>query len=304
MRLLLPVLLLCLAITAHAESEQGIGGGYFISHDSENFSTNALSALYLPDFRHGSALGGVRATFRDYSQKEWRRESQQVAVVMREVAPASGNGWQLDAGLSQQGHHNIITLDGSYHTPLATGLGLDLFVNRDWVETRTALDRGIDFTFVGGSLDQTLGEHWTVVGVAGLQMFSDTNQREHYRARVVFQPWLDSGLTLQLRYRTYHSSKVAVGGSYFNPVNYDETLLAAGWRKRFEGWVFRTAAGFGQQHVNSSPATGTRLLELQLDSPTRGDQSIRLRGGFSQSASFGGPNYRYAYLQGEWLMRF
>jgi hypothetical protein len=142
-----------------------------------------------------------------------------------------------------------------------------------------------------------------VVGVAGQQLFSDGNSREHYRAKVVFQPILDSGLTLQLRYRTFHSSSTNVGGTYFNPTSYDETLLALGWRKRIEGWVLRATAGTGMQHVSSGPGSDTRLLELLLDSPYKGDQFIRLRGGHNQSASFGGPNYAYTFLQGEWIIR-
>ena len=286
-----------------AEQPRGIGGGYFVSHDTEAFNTNALSVEYLPEFNHGSDLFGVRTTFRDYTQGSWRRESQQVSVIKRNVDPATANGWQMDAGLSAQGQHETFTLDGSYHTPLAAKMGLDLFINRDWVETRAALDKGVDFTFVGGSIDQAIGEHWTVVGVTGLQNFSDGNNREHYRAKFVFQPMLDSGLTLQLRYRTFHSSKLSVGGTYFNPTSYDETLFALGWRKRIEGWVLRATAGAGFQHVNSGAGSDTRLVEFQLDSPYMGDQFIRVRGGNNQSASFGGANYTYTYLQGEWIFR-
>lgn len=292
------------AATAQTEQPHGIGASYFVSHDTESFNTNALAVEYLSAFRHGNDLTGVKLTFRDYTQKDWRRELQQVSLTTRSVDPATANGWQLDAGLSIQGQHDTLTLDGSYHRPLGPKTGLDLFINRDWVETRAALDKGIDFTFLGGSVDQTIGDRWTVVGVAGMQYFSDSNSREHYRAKVVFQPIPDSGLTLQLRYRTFHSSTLNVGGTYFNPVNYDETMLALGWRKRIEGWVFRATAGAGQQHVNTSPGSDTRLLELQLDSPYKGDQFIRARGGYNQSASFGGPNYGYTYLQGEWIIRF
>lgn len=291
------------AATDAAESSRALGESYFVSHDTEGFSTNALAVEYLPEFRHGNDLTGARVTFRDYSQGNWRRESQQISLIQRSVDPATANGWQMDAGLSVQGQHETLTLDGSYHRPLAAKTGLDLFVNRDWVETRAALDRGIDFTFVGGSIDQGIGEHWTVVGVAGLQYFSDSNVREHYRGKVVFQPMLDSGLTLQLRYRTFHSSSLNVGGAYFNPANYDETLFAVGWRKRIEGWVLRATGGAGTQHVNTAPGSHTRLLELQLDSPYKGDRFIRVRGGYNQSASFGGPNYAYTYLQGEWIFR-
>jgi hypothetical protein len=245
----------------------------------------------------------MRYTYRTYQQHGWQRDGQQISLIKREIDTATYNGWQLDAGLSQVGHNGMLTLDGGYHQALAEKTGLDLFANREWVETRLALDSGTHFTFLGASMDHGIGDQWTVVGVAGRQIFSDSNTRQHYRAKVVFQPLLDSGLTLQARYRTYHSDSDNVGGVYFNPAHYDETMLALGWRKRLQGWVFRLTAGTGTQHVNHDPGTATRLLEFTLDSPSRGDQFIRARGGYSRSASFGGPSYGYTYLQGEWIIR-
>lgn len=292
------------AATDPVNSEQGGGGYFFAAHDTEGFDTLALALEYLPELRNADALTGIRYTLRTYIQQNWRREAHQVSLIKRALDPATSSGWQMDAGLSQQGPRVMLTLDGSYHRALAAKTGLDLFVDREWVETRLALDSGTHFIFLGASLDQGLGDHWTVVGLAGRQDFSDGNSRDHFRAKIVFQPWPDSGLTLQGRYRTYHSDTGNVGGVYFNPANYDETLLAAGWRKRIEGWVVTLTAGAGQQHVNNDPGTDTRLLELMLDSPPRGFQFVRIRGGYTRSASYSGPNYGYTYLQGEWIIRF
>jgi len=292
------------AATEPANQEQGVGANFFTSHDTEGFNTLGTGVEYLPDLRNIDALTGIRYTYRAYIQQNWGIEAQQVSLIKREIDPATFNGWQLDTGLSQLGSHSMLTLDGSFHRALAAKTGLDLFVDREWLETKPALDRGAHFTFLGASMDQGIGEHWTVVGLAGLQDFSDGNAREHYRTKLVFQPLLDSGLTLQGRYRTYHSKVENTGGVYFNPTHYDETLLALGWRKRLQGWVVRLTAGAGQQHVNHDPGTNTRLLEFALDSPSGGAQFLRLRGGYSRSASFGGPNYGYTYLQGEWIIRF
>jgi len=291
------------AATDPANSGRGAGGYFFSAHDTEGFDTLALALEYLPELGNADWLTEIRYTNRTYTQQNWRREAHQVSLIKRAIDPATSNGWQLDAGLSQQGPRVMLTLDGSYHQALAAKTGLDLFVDREWVETRLALDNGTHFIFLGASVDQGLGDHWTVVGVAGRQDFSDGNSRDHFRAKVVFQPWLDSGLTLQGRYRTYHSDTINVGGVYFNPANYDETLLAVGWRKRIEGWVLGLTAGAGQQHINNDPATDTRLLEFLLDSPPKGFQFVRVRGGYTRSASFGGPNYGYTYLQGEWIIR-
>lgn len=304
----LVLVLLCLApnltaAAAPANPDQGVGATLFASHDSEGFNTLALGLEYLPELQHANNLTGVRVSSRHYSQGSWSRDARQVALLKRAIDPATYNGWQLDAGLSEQGGHGMLTLDGGYHLPLAAKTGLDLFVDREWVEAQTALDKGVYFTFLGASVDQGLSEHWTVVGVAGRQDFSDSNSRDHYRAKLVYQPILDLGLTLQGRYRTYHSNLDNVGGVYFNPVDYDETLLAAGWRQRMQGWTLLLTAGAGTQHINHGPGTNTRLLELALDSPVRGDQFIRLRGGYSLGAAFGGPDYEYTWLQAEWIVR-
>lgn len=287
-----------------ASDDQGAGAAFFLSRDNEGFTTRRLALEYLPDYQHADALTGVRYTDHHYSQHDWQRDGQQIALLHRQIDPATANGWQIDTGLFRQGGHDLLTLDGNYRRALAPRTGLELFVNRDWVETQNSLDRGVHFNYWGASLDQGLGEHVTLVGLAARQDFSDGNERSHGRLKLIYQPWLDLGLTLQARYRTYHSSSDDVDGAYFNPKNYDESMLAVGWRKRLQGWTGTLTAGLGRQQVNDDPRSNTRLLELGLQSPLRAQQSLRLRGGYSQSASFNGPDYRYRYLQGEWIARF
>ncbi len=144
----------------------------------------------------------------------------------------------------------------------------------------------------------------TVVGVAGYQDFSDGNHRTHGRVKLIVQPSLEMGLTLQARYRMYHSDANEVARSYFNPERYNEAMLAIGWRKRFEGWMGSMTAGVGRQRVGDDGRTPTRLLEAGLESPAKGTQSLRLRAGLNKSASYGGPDYTYRYAQAEWLIGF
>ncbi|MEJ7806339.1 MAG: hypothetical protein WKG03_10525 [Telluria sp.] len=117
------------------------------------------------------------------------------------------------------------------------------------------------------------------------------------------QPSLALGLTLLARYRVF-SSGSAGAPTYFNPERYREAMLAVGWRKRVQGWVGNVTAGVGRQRVADAPHTPSRLLEMGLESPVRQRHSMRLRAGFNNSASFGGPDYRYRYAQAEWLVGF
>lgn len=283
---------------------RGAGIGALAASDSEGFDTQRASLQYLPSFAGRDALAGVRATGSRFSVDGWSRSASQVSGVYRSVDPASTDGTQIEAGYSRQGGHGLVTLDAAYRRALGQGRSLELFANRDWVETRRALDAGVNATFAGAALEQALGAHVTLVGVAGYQDFSDGNQRRHGRARLIVQPSLDLGLTLQARYRVFHGAGDAVARSYFNPRRYDESMLAIGFRKRVEGWMGSLTAGVGRQRVADAERAPSRLLEAALESPARRGQSLRLRAGLNKSASFGGPDYTYRYAQAEWLVGF
>lgn len=285
-------------------SEQAAGTEFFLSDDSEGFETRKLSAEFLPQYEDADHYLGVRGSAYQYRADDWKRDGQKVSFIGRDIESATANGWTLEAGLFEQGDHTLLTFDGSYRTALAEKTAVELFANRDWVETQPALDAGTNFTFVGAALDQGLGEHVTLVGLAGTQFFSDDNRRDHGRLRLIYQPSLDLGLTLQARYRMYRSSEEDVGREYFNPEDYQESMLALGWRQRFAGWSAGLTAGFGREKINQDPSQSTRLFELNVQSPVRGSQFLRMNAGYNRSASFYGPNYDYRYIRGEWIMRF
>ena len=301
-------LLLVLSCAAFAAGDdapgQGAGAAAYVSKDNEDFYTQRIGVEYLPRFQHGDSLTGVRYTEHYYRQGDWSRNGEQVTVIHRDIDPATANGWQLDAGAFQQGGHAMLTLDGNYRKPLADRTALEVFVDREWVETQVALNNGVNFTFAGAGVEQGLGEHVTVIGLAGYQDFNDGNSRTHGRVRVIYQPDLDLGLTLQARYRVYTSSKDDVGGAYFNPDRYDETMLAVTYRKRFMRWTGYAIAGAGRQHIAEDPWTPTRLYEVSVQSPPVHAFSFRARAGYNQSANFNGPDYRYHYVMGELIIGF
>lgn len=243
-------------------SERAAGTEFFLSDDSEGFQTRKLSAEFLPQYKDADHYLGVRGSAYQYRADDWKRDGQKISFIGRDIEPTTANGWTLEAGLFEQGDHTLLTFDGSYRTALAEKTAVELFANRDWVETQPALDAGTNFTFVGAALDQGLGEHVTLVGLAGTQFFSDDNRRDHGRLRLIYQPSLDLGLTLQARYRMYRSSEEDVGREYFNPEDYQESMLALGWRQRFAGWSAGLTAGFGREKINQDPSQSARLFDL------------------------------------------
>lgn len=238
-------------------SERAAGTEFFLSDDSEGFQTRKLSAEFLPQYEDADHYLGVRGSAYQYRADDWKRDGQKISFIGRDIESTTANGWTLEAGLFEQGDHTLLTFDGSYRTALAEKTAVELFANRDWVETQPALDAGTNFTFVGAALDQGLGEHVTLVGLAGTQFFSDGNRRDYGRLRLIYQPSLDLDLTLQARYRMYRSSEEDVGREYFNPENYQESMLALGWRQPFAGWSAGLTAGLGREKINQDPSQST-----------------------------------------------
>ncbi|WP_312308218.1 hypothetical protein [Acinetobacter variabilis] len=285
-------------------SERAAGTEFFLSDDSEGFQTRKLSAEFLPQYEDVDHYLGVRGSAYQYRADDWKRDGQKVSFIGRDIESTTANGWTLEAGLFEQGDHTLLTFDGSYRTALAEKTAVELFANRDWVETQPALDAGTNFTFVGAALHQGLGEHVTLVGLAGTQFFSDDNHRGHGRLRLIYQPSLDLGLTLQARYRMYRSSEEDVGREYFNPEDYQESMLVLGWHQCFAGWSAGLTAGLGREKINQDPSQSTRLFELNVQSPVRGSQFLPMNAGYNRNASFYGPNYDYRYIRGEWIVQF
>lgn len=292
------------AIASQEEASRGIGLSSFASRDSEGFTTENLAISYFPRFVSGTELSGIRYTAKRYEQDDWSGDAQQLTVIHRRIEAATWEGWQVEAGWSQQGEHDLFKLDGSFSSAIGDRRRLEFFVNRDWVETERALEDGTSFTFLGGVFEQGLGSHFTLVGVGGRQEFADGNYRNHGRVKAILQPSLHLGLTLQGRYRMYTSDGDDVGGAYFNPDRYAEAMLAFGWRHRMRGWMASATAGVGEQTIADLPRTPTRLVEVELRSPSTDRYAFSLRGGYNRSASFQGPDYVYRYLQAEWILGF
>lgn len=136
-----------------------------------------------------------------------------------------------------------------------------------------------------------------MVGVLGEQFFSDGNSREHARAKLIYDLLPEYGVTLQGRFRIYHSDDNNVNGNYFNPQHYREEMLAIGIRRRLEGWMLNSTLGLGEQHIDSAPYSRTKLAQLEITSPKFGDVFLRANANYSEAAGFNGPNYRYRSIQ-------
>ena len=245
----LPVTLLASALAfAGAASAEPLaaGGGYYASDDSERFSSRRTIVDGMAGYSHLENRTGVRYVDYAFSQDGWHRRGEQLRFVANRIDRRTADGWNIEAGVFRQSSHELATLDASYRKTLSSGTALEAFASRDFVETRNALDNGVHFNFAGASADLPLNPKLTLVGMLGLQDFSDDNQRRHARTRLIYQPVPDLGLTLQLRYRYYDNSRTGGPRYYFNPDRYQEGMLAAGMRQRIGHWRTALTAGIGQ----------------------------------------------------------
>lgn len=289
---------------AAEESALAAGGELMVAGDSERFSIRRTSIVApLQHFQHLDHMSGLRYGQVRYAQDAWSRSGQQLSVFHHRMAPNTWTGWLMSAGVLQQGAHNTVIVDASYRHALSAQSGVEVFVNRDVVETRHALDLGRAFTFAGVSGDAGLSPHWTFTGLVGQQTFNDGNERRHFRSRLIYQPDLDRGLTLQLRYRYFDSSQSDVGRAYFNPDRYDEGMLAIGLRQRLHGWKTHLVAGAGRQRINDDGQMPTQLFEASAEQQTQRGV-LRLRLSHLRSASFGGPDYRRGQVSAEFVVSF
>jgi hypothetical protein len=277
----------------------------FHATDSERFSTNKIRTGFLPTYTHGERYTGVAYQQNRYAQDAWSTKTEQVSVITKAINPRTGLGYQLNVGLGQSDRGSLLTTDSSYGFQLSDQNKMEVFANRDRVETQQALNNGIYYTLVGTSLEHKVTERLSAIVLGGAMLFSDNNTRPIVRARVIYDLDPTHGVTVQLRFRQFRDTDTLVTNHYFNPTTYSETMALIGMRRRIEGWVVSGLVGVGRQAVNQDPDTQTKLLELSVVSPVaRQDYYLKARAGYSKSEGWMGPNYLYRHITGELVIPF
>jgi hypothetical protein len=277
----------------------------YVASDSENFSTYKYKAGYIPLFEHGEKYTGVTYQHNYFTQGNWNSSAEQYTVLTKSINPRSGLGYNLNASYNIQNGYRLLVTDSSYSFRATDTTTVEALINRDRVETQAALTSGVYYTLGGLSIEQKIIERLSAIVMGANMYFSDGNTRPTVRARLIYDVLPEYGLTAQLRYRQYRDTNTNVPNTYFNPSEYNETMLAFGARKRVSGWQLVGTAGVGRQTINQDPSTTTQLYELSATSPVQAnDYYLRLRGGYGKSAGFLGPNYFYRYALAELMLPF
>ena len=293
------VAIACVALSAcvaSADPSQAIGAGARASRDSDGLRMDREFASFFA--RYASEYDATRVAVEggSYAQDDWRRHAEALVVEHRDLDRRTGEGLRLAVGLAAQGDRALVVGDLDWSRALRAGTRVGVVASRDWVETRRALEDGLHYDLAGASVDQEIGAGFTGVLFYARQRFSDGNARDHWRARLVHSLGTDSGVTMQLRYRGFASSREDVEGRYFNPARYHQVLAVLALRRRFEGgWRVNAEAGHGRQWIAGEASAPSWLATIGVDKAFD-DTVVHARWGETRAASLGGPDYRYRWF--------
>jgi len=289
--------------SATAQSLGGLGNIVFEA-DADHFHTTRVRIGGLFDVGSAFEFLGVAAQTTHYSQSGWSDNATGVVGLWRNQQRDTLTGINLEAGAVRVAGHTRPVGDATWSLRPVEGTGIELLAAAGLVETQTAIEQGIGYTFWGASIEQLIAERLTAIALVGYQPFSDNNNRTHFRARLIFDLLPEYGVNAQVRWRYYDNSKTDVGGAYFNPDNYQQWLGVLAFRKREAGWIWSGAAGAGQERFSGTTQT-TYLAELRGEGPIGGNARLALLASYNRSAGFSNsPDYWYTIVSATIIVPF
>ena len=268
--------------------------GTSFSTDTDGFHAFRGRAGGLFTYANPWRFSGVNVQSTKYTKGEFSKDVTAVVGKYRDQRRDNLAGVDIEAGVARVSGHLRPVGDATLRMVTSLGTALDLNVSADLVETPKALDRGIGYTFLATGVEQPFGERSTITALAGWQRFNDGNARVHLRARYIWLAVPEAGITLQLRHRHYSTRQLDVGGAYFNPENYQQTLAVAAIRKRHAGWVLSGSLGAGQERVTGISSHPAYLAEVRGESPVGKDIRLVFHAGYYRSSGYtDSPDYAY-----------
>jgi hypothetical protein len=293
MRRFAGALAFALAAAVHAQSPAALGDVDFAS-DTDGFRATRIRAGALYPYRSAFEHAGIAVQTTRFAQDDWHRQAGGVVGVWRDQDPATLAGIDALAGLTQVSGHTRAIGDVTWSLRPAANTGVELIGAGDVVGTRTAIERGIAYGFVGASIEQTFAERFTAIGLAAYQPFTDGNERVHLRGRLIFVVAPDAGVNVQLRWRQYESGRHDVDGAYFNPDRYRQWQAAVAVRRRVAGWLVSGSFGAGRETIDAIDTHPVRVAELRAEGALTARTRLVLTALYSRTTGYvDAPDYAY-----------
>lgn len=241
--------------------DQAAGFDIFGSSDADHFQVLKLGASYYPEYVSTEQYLGARFEHFDFSGNGHTGTQERGYLNFAD----SIDDWKYNGTVGTDGRSIL----GSTSAITQGTFRQEYFVNRDLVETPMGLDRGLYFTFLGGSYDVPLDDRNTVTALVGAQVFSGKNYRLNLRSNYIYVAEPDWGLSLQLRTRYFWDSYPREF-DYFSPRWYMEGVPTVQLRRFYDRWQFLAAVGWGLRRNNGSTWQSARLAQASIISPRFG----------------------------------
>jgi hypothetical protein len=262
--------------------------------DADDFSSFALRGGAL--FNYGSDLQytGVAVQNTHYSSGKWSIDVPGIVGLYRNQRRATLEGVQAEAGIVSVSGHARVVGDATWSLRPRESTGLELIAAGGLVGTREALEEGISYGLAAASVEQQFGQRLTGIALLGWQPFTDGNSRTQFRARMIWSMLPEQGISAQMRWRQYASSKDDVDGAYYNPERYRNWDAVLSLRRRVGGWLVAGLAGAGQERADDASWQSTGVAEVRAEGPLSGDMRLAFSLLYSRSAGFAtSPDYWY-----------
>lgn len=280
----------------------GAGGSFdFIgTRDSDGFETRRTRIGALVHHNSAYDFSGVAAGTDYYRQDSWSERGYSLWGVLEKRDRATAAGISAHIGLLHVNGFDHLLADAVWNHRFSAQTGSEVIFQRDVVETRAALDNGVNQNFLGASVDHAFSNRLTAVALAGAQQFSDDNNRGHLRGWIIYTLAPEYGLAVQLRARGYENSRQG-SPFYFNPERYENVDIGLRLNKRFGAWRVRAFLAAGEERIDRGVANPTGFAQLHVDRVLAGGIRIGLRYAYSHAAGEDRGNadgtYSWRYLR-------
>jgi len=276
----------------------GIGFEFVGARDSDHFQSRQTSLVGLVHYNSPYDLLAVGAGTEYFKQDDWSRRGYSLVGFAEKRDRATGAGISASVGVKQIDGHDRATAEAVVNHRFSAQTGGELILQRDFVETRAALDAGVTQAFIAGSIDHTFTDRWTGIALAGAQRFSDGNDRAHLRGWLIYTLVPEYGLSLQARIRGYENSQTG-SAFYFNPDRYETADFGLRLRTGVSGWRLHALLAAGEERIDRASTNPTRFAQLNADRVLAGDIRAGVRYAYSRAAgentasASGGYTWRY-----------
>ena len=272
---------------------QAAGFDIFGSSDADHFQVVKTGLSYYPDYESTQKYWGARLEHFLFSSDTGGSGHAERGFI--NLADSMGD-WNYSGTVGTDGKTLLgagsIFAQGMFDH---ANVRQEYFLNRDLVETPLGFNRGIYFTYFGGSYDIPLDERNTITALVGAQLFSGKNYRLVGRSNYIHVLDPDLGLSLQFRAKYFWDSQPREF-DYFSPRWYMEGVPTIQMRRFYQRWQFVAAAGYGVRRNNGAAWEGAGLAQVSVISPRFGSNWV-IDASFLYSNQPIAASYAYTYEQ-------